>query len=51
MAKINLLSAAKVKNLNIPGDYLDGRGLYLQVRSESSKSWLLKYSIEKRAGY
>ena len=49
MAKIDLLSAAKVKNLNIPGDYLDGRGLYLQVRNETSKSWLLKYSIEKRA--
>jgi integrase len=49
MAKIDLLSAAKVKNLNVPGDYLDGRGLYLQVRNETSKSWLLKYSIEKRA--
>jgi integrase len=49
MAKIDLLSAAKVKNLKAPGDYLDGRGLYLQVRSESSKSWLLKYSMEKRA--
>jgi integrase len=49
MAKIDLLSAAKVRTLKAPGDYLDGRGLYLQVRSESSKSWLLKYSIEKRA--
>jgi integrase len=49
MAKIDLLSAATVKNLKVPGDYLDGRGLYLQVRSESSKSWLLKYSMEKRA--
>src|ERR1019366_7248473 len=49
MAKIDLLSAAKVKNLKVPGDYLDGRGLYLQVRNETSKSWLLKYSIEKRA--
>jgi integrase len=49
MAKIDLLSAAKVKNLRVHGDYLDGRGLYLQVRSESSKSWLLKYSMEKRA--
>ena len=49
MAKVDLLSAAKVKALKEPGDYLDGRGLYLQVRSESSKSWLLKYSIEKRA--
>lgn len=49
MAKIDLLSSAKVKSLKVPGDYLDGRGLYLQVRSESSRSWLLKYSIEKRA--
>jgi integrase len=49
MAKIDLLSAAKIKNLKVAGDYLDGRGLYLQVRSESSKSWLLKYSLEKRA--
>jgi integrase len=49
MAKIDLLSAAKVRTLKAPGDYLDGRGLYLQVRSKSSKSWLLKYSIEKRA--
>jgi integrase len=49
MAKIDLLSAAKVRTLKAPGDYLDGRGLYLQVRSQCSKSWLLKYSIEKRA--
>jgi integrase len=49
MGNIDLLSAAKVKSLKAPGDYLDGRGLYLQVRSESSKSWLLKYSIDKRA--
>src|SRR5216683_7020847 len=49
MANIDLLSATKVKALKTPGDYLDGRGLYLQVRSESSKSWLLKFSIEKRA--
>src|SRR3977135_1676163 len=49
MAKIDLLSAAKVKNLKTPGDYLDGRGLYLQVRNETSKSWLLKYTINKPA--
>jgi integrase len=49
MAKIDLLSAAKVKALKAPGDYLDGRGLYLQVRSESSKSWLLKFSLDKQA--
>jgi integrase len=49
MAETDLLSAAKIKALKAPGDYLDGRGLYLQVRNPTSKSWLLKYSIEKRA--
>jgi integrase len=49
MAKVDLLSAARVKSEKRPGDYLDGRGLYLQVRSASSKSWLLKYSMHKRA--
>lgn len=49
MAKINLLSATTVKSLKEPGDYLDGGGLYLQVRSETSKSWLLKFSLHKRA--
>src|SRR5260370_22065131 len=48
MAKIDLLSAAKVRSVKAPGYYLDGRGLYLQVRNETSKSWLLKYSINKR---
>src|SRR5258708_11926229 len=48
MAKIDLLSAAKVRSVKEPGYYLDGRGLYLQVRNETSKSWLLKYSIDKR---
>lgn len=49
MAKVDLLTAARVKNEVRPGDYFDGRGLYLQVRSESSKSWLLKYMLNKRA--
>src|ERR1700730_15952125 len=49
MAKIDLLTAAKVKALKAPGDYLDGRGLYLQIRNETSKSWLLKFSLHKRA--
>jgi integrase len=48
MAKIDLLSAAKVRSVKKPGYYLDGRGLYLQVRGATSKSWLLKYSIDKR---
>src|ERR1700720_2866079 len=49
MAKVDLLTAAKVKALKQPGDHLDGRGLYLQVRNETSKSWLLKFSMDKRA--
>jgi integrase len=49
MAKVDLLTAAKVKSLKSPGDYLDGRGLYLQVRNQSSKSWLLKFSMQKWA--
>jgi integrase len=48
MAQIDMLSAAKVESLKTPGDYLDGRGLYLQVRSKTSKSWLLKYSLDKK---
>ncbi|MDH2343252.1 integrase arm-type DNA-binding domain-containing protein [Bradyrhizobium sp. SSUT77] len=48
MAKIDLLSAARVKSEKRPGDYLDGRGLYLQVRNETSKSWLLKFALFKR---
>ena len=49
MPKIDQLTTARVKALKAPGDYLDGRGLYLQIRSATSKSWLLKYSITKRA--
>jgi integrase len=43
------LSAAKIRTLKAVGDHLDSRGLYLQIRSESSKSWLLKYSLNGRA--
>jgi hypothetical protein len=42
MAKVDLLTSKKVDSLKESGDDLDGRGLYLQVRSESSKSRLLK---------
>lgn len=49
MAKIDLLTDRKIRALKEPGDYLDGRGLYLQVRNETSKSWLLKFSLRKRA--
>ena len=48
MARIDLLTAAKVESLKTPGDHLDGRGLYLQVRSKTSKSWVLKYALKKK---
>jgi integrase len=32
-----------------PGYYLDGLGLYLQVSASGSKSWVLKYSLDKKA--
>lgn len=43
------LTAVTVKNLNEPGFYHDGGGLYLQVSRSGSKSWVLRYSIDKKA--
>jgi integrase len=45
------LSAAFVKTAKDPGYYGDGGGLYLQVKSETSKSWVFRYTsplTEKR---
>lgn len=49
MAKIDLLTSAKVKALKVPGDYLDGRGLYLQIRNENSNPGCSNFSLHKRA--
>ena len=43
------LSALAVKAERRPGWYADGGGLYLQVSSSGSKSWLFRYSIDRRA--
>src|SRR5262245_6338106 len=51
------LSAAKVRSLNIPGRYADGRGLYLQIdrpregleHSAKRRSWLFRYMVNRRA--
>ena len=37
-----------VKNVAAPGRYPDGGNLYLQVRSETAKSWLLRYNRSGR---
>lgn len=47
--KLDLLTGLFAEQVIDPGCYLDGRGLYLQVRSESSKSWVLKFSMHKSA--
>jgi hypothetical protein len=51
MAKIDLLSAAKVKSLKKPGDYLDGRGLYLIVEGEFSKNYQFEYQFNGKRHY
>ena len=46
--KHNLLSAAKVKALDEPGDYTDGATLLLSVSDKGNKSWVQRISIEGR---
>ena len=47
--EIDKLSALKVSRLRKPGMYGDGAGLWLQVRSAASKSWLFRYSLNKKS--
>ena len=42
------LSALEVKKLKIPGMYHDGGGLYLQVSNFGTKSWILRFTMNKR---
>ena len=42
------LSAIAVRNASKPGFYHDGGGLYLQVSRFETKSWILRYTIEKK---
>ncbi|MDB4431212.1 integrase arm-type DNA-binding domain-containing protein [Pseudomonadales bacterium] len=42
------LSATKVKTVQAAGMYCDGDGLYLQVSSGGTKSWVYRYSLSKR---
>lgn len=43
------LTAIAIKNLSTPGYHHDGGGLYLQVSKYGTKSWVLRYSIDKKA--
>ena len=40
------MTAAKVGNLNNPGRYCDGEGLYLNIGMRGSKSWVQRISID-----
>jgi hypothetical protein len=48
MKSILRLSAQSVKANNIPGRYLDGQNLYLQIRPNGTKCWIFRYSIRHR---
>ena len=41
-------SADQVEKITEIGTYADGKGLYLQVASSGSKSWLYRYQIAGR---
>jgi integrase len=43
------LKSRQIERLQEPGRYADGGNLWLQVRSASNKSWLLRYTINGRA--
>ena len=46
---LNKLSARKVTTIKMPGYHSDGGGLYLQVSSTLSKSWIFKFVRDKKA--
>lgn len=45
---LNRLTALEVKRLMDPGMYHDGGGLYLQISRSGSKSWILRYTQQKK---
>ena len=47
--RANLLTAVGINAKKEPGYYPDGNGLYLQVSTGGSKSWVLRFSLNKKA--
>lgn len=45
---INRLTAIGIRKLTEPGFYHDGAGLYLQVSRFGTKSWVLRYTVNKK---
>ena len=46
--EVNKLSTFAVSRAKEPGYFLDGAGLYLQVSSSGSKSWIFKFTLNGR---
>ena len=40
-----MLKSIQIKNLTKPGKYSDGNGLYLNIRSSGTKSWIYRYQL------
>ncbi len=51
MQAFNRLSARAVAQLQTPGRYPDGLGLYLQITRTGSKSWIFRYARNGRERY
>ena len=42
------LTARRVATIKTPGKYGDGRGLWLRVRSDGQRWWVLRYRFQGR---
>jgi integrase len=47
--QLHRLNALKVSRETTPGYYADGGGLYLQISSSGSRSWIYRFSLARRA--
>lgn len=47
--QVNRLTPVAVNAKKAPGHYPDGNGLYLQVSESGSKSWVLRFTLNKRS--
>jgi len=45
---VDQLTEAKIRTLNAPSLYPDGRGLYLQVRPGGGRSWIYRFTLNGR---
>ena len=48
MRALNKLTVKSIDKLTRPGAYADGGGLYVQIRSTGTKSWVFRYMLNLR---